>query len=332
MIRFSEMTVGLRILLVPVLFGCSLFAAAPVNLIFDTDMGNDIDDTLALAMIHSFVSKGEARLLAVTTTKDNRLAGPAVDVLNTFYGRPQIPIGVVKGGKTPEDGPILSVPLAEKLPDGKPVYPHRLADGKDAPDAVALLRRVLGEQPDGSVTIVQVGFSTNLARLLKSNEELIRKKVKLLVAMAGNFAGGKPEYNVYTDLPAAKYVFEKWPTSVILSGFEVGEHVLYPAKSIESDYRYVPHHPVAAAYRAFQKMPYNRPTWDLTAAFYATLPGSEYFDLSEPGTITVDAQGNTQFKASAVGRARYLKLRSANAPAQLVKQFCELASRPPDRH
>ena len=61
-------------------------------------MGNDIDDALALAMIHALESKGEARLLAVTLTKDNRWAGPYVDLVNTFYGRGSIPVGVVRPG------------------------------------------------------------------------------------------------------------------------------------------------------------------------------------------------------------------------------------------
>ena len=33
----------------------------PVPIIFDTDMGNDIDDALALAMIHTLADRGEAR-------------------------------------------------------------------------------------------------------------------------------------------------------------------------------------------------------------------------------------------------------------------------------
>ena len=42
----------------------------PVKLIFDTDIGNDCDDVLALGMIHSLQSRGECELLAVTITKD----------------------------------------------------------------------------------------------------------------------------------------------------------------------------------------------------------------------------------------------------------------------
>ena len=67
--------------------------AEPVRLILDTDMGNDVDDALALAIIHALQNRGEVQLLAVTITKDNRDAAPFIDLVNTFYGRPDIPIG-----------------------------------------------------------------------------------------------------------------------------------------------------------------------------------------------------------------------------------------------
>ena len=138
----------------------ALLTAAPVRLIFDTDIGNDIDDALALAMIHSLESRGEAVLLAVTVTKDNRWAAPYVDIVNTFYGRPGIPIGAVRNGKTRDDGNYVRR-LAEK---GN--YRHRLLDGRNAPDAMWLLRKTLAGEKDGTVVFVQTGFSTNLAGLL----------------------------------------------------------------------------------------------------------------------------------------------------------------------
>ena len=72
----------------------------PVRLIFDTDMGNDIDDALALGVIHALQSRGECHLLAVTVSKDNEFAGPFCNLVNTFYGRGKIPIGVVRNGPT----------------------------------------------------------------------------------------------------------------------------------------------------------------------------------------------------------------------------------------
>src|ERR1700760_1125033 len=79
-------------------------AAAPMPVIFDTDMGNDIDDALALAMLHAFISRGEVDLLAVTVSKDNPWAAEYVQMENEYYGRGGIPVGLVHDGKTKEDG------------------------------------------------------------------------------------------------------------------------------------------------------------------------------------------------------------------------------------
>src|SRR6516164_4256066 len=150
--------------LLPILLATAAFAAQPTPVIFDTDIGNDVDD--ALAVLHSLQSRGESQLLAVTITKDNRYAAPFIDLVNAFYGRPDIPIGVVRGGKTPEDSAMMRMPAELRKPDGLFVYPHRLTDGSAAPDATTVLRRALTAAPDASVVVIQVGFSTNLARLL----------------------------------------------------------------------------------------------------------------------------------------------------------------------
>lgn len=104
---------------------------SPIPLIFDTDMGNDIDAALALALIHTFERRGECRLLAVTLTKDNPYAAPFVDLVNTFCGHGDIPIGVVRGGVTQGEGNYLRQ-LACAEDNGKLRYPHRLRDGGEA--------------------------------------------------------------------------------------------------------------------------------------------------------------------------------------------------------
>ena len=75
---------------------------APVPLIFDTDIGNDCDDVLALGVIHALQSRGHCKLLAVTITKDQEQCAAFVDAVNTFYGRGDIPIGVCRSGITPQ--------------------------------------------------------------------------------------------------------------------------------------------------------------------------------------------------------------------------------------
>jgi len=141
---------------------------------------------------------------------------------------------------------------------------------------------------------VQVGSSTNLTRLLETKSDaaspdegptLIRKKVRLLSLMAGNFANG--QRNLAQDVPSAAKLFHDWPTPIVVSGFEIGIALPFPAERIEHDFAYVQDHPVAQAYRSYMKMPSDRPTWDLTAVLYAVRPDGRYFSLSELGTITV---------------------------------------------
>jgi len=321
-----------KVIAAALLVNALLQAAQPVRIIFDTDIGNDIDDALALAMIHALETRGEAKLLAVTTTKDNRYAGPFIDLVDTFYGRPGIPIGTVRDGKTRDDGTYLR-PVVESG-----FYPHTLADSQKAPDAVAVLRRTLAAEKDHSVVIVQVGFSTNLARLLDSRpdtssmlpgRELVRSKVRFISAMAGHFPTGPAEYNVKTDVEAARKLFTGSPVPIVFSGYEVGLKILYPASSIEHDFSYTPHHPIADAYRAYKPMPYDRPTWDLTAVLYAVRP-KQSFGVSPKGRVEVDDKGVTSFKEDKSGLDQYLTATPEQAQHALA-QMIELATRAPGR-
>jgi len=316
--------------------------AGPVAIIFDTDMGNDIDDALALGLIHALQARGECRLLAVTLSKDNTWAGPFVDMVNTFYGRGEIPVGVVRGGVTPEDGSYLRQTLETKNPSGQPAFAYDLKKGEDAPDAVTVLRQALAGQADQSVVMVQVGFSTNLARLLDSKPDtastlsgmdLVRHKVRLLSLMGGAFVNkdDKPfrEYNIMMDIQSAKTLFEQWPGEIVASGFEIGEAILYPAQSIGLDYRYVPQHPLRVAYESYMKFPYDRPTWDLTSVLYAVRPERNYFGLSPAGQIVVEPDsGVTRFVEKADGKHRYLRADDQQC-RRVAELFTHLCSQPP---
>ncbi len=317
-------------------------AAERVRLIFDTDICGDCDDVLALAMIHSLESRGLCRLLAVTISVDHDLAAPFVDAVNTFYERGDIPIGVVGKGGVIEKSEFLS--LATEQESGRFRYRHDLNSKQSAQDATALLRTTLAAQPDHSVVIVQVGFSTNLARLLESaadasspqnGRELVERKVKLLSLMAGAFEpidGNRRylEYNVVKDIASARVLADRWPTPMVYSGFEIGIALPYPAVSIERDFGYVRHHPVALAYVRRNPPPHNRPTWDLTSVLYAVCPDRGYFDVSPPGTVTVATDGFTSFRPSAQGNHRYLVLRPDQKP-RVLEALVQLSSQPPSR-
>lgn len=331
--------------LVAVPMAAPIVADEPVHLIFDTDMGNDCDDVLALGMIHALQSRGECELLAVTITKDHPLAAPFVDAVNTFYGRGEIPIGVCDSGVTDHEGRFNV--LAAQKDAGEYRYAHDLISGNDAPPAVDVLRQTLAAQEDGSVVIAQVGFSTNLANLLRSDPdqhseltgvELVGKKVKLLSIMAGAFAKipGKngelhdhKEYNVVKDIPSAQHLVTSWPSPIMWSGYEIGLALPYPSESIEQDFRYVDHHPLAEAYVLYNPPPHNRPTWDLTSVLYPVRPNRSYLDVSQPGHVMIADDGLTTFQADASGKSRYLKL-SDQQKIRTTEALVQLSSQPPN--
>ena len=295
----------------------SCFGARPV--IFDTDMGNDIDDALALAMLHALSDRGECDLIGVTLTNANPAAVRYVRMVNRFYSRGDLPVGAAL--KQLQDG----------AGDGYMAAVLRASvAGHDGPaeSALVILRRLLSTTTE-KVIIVQTGFSSNLAALLESpgGAELARAKVALLVAMAGNFAGGEPEYNVRIDIPAAKAVFERWPTPIVFSGFEIGRELLFPAASIERDFAYAGKHPIAESYRAYAKMPYNRPTWDLTAALEAVRPDRGYFTASPSGAVSVESNGATRFTPGR-GDRQFLRL-DPSKREEILEVLELLASQPP---
>jgi inosine-uridine nucleoside N-ribohydrolase len=306
-----------RIPIIACLIANVCFATRPV--IFDTDMGNDIDDALALAMLHALSDRAECELIGVTLTNANPAAVPYIRMLNRFYGRGGLPVGAaikaLKGGAG--DGYMTAALGGTAAGSAEPAEP-----------APALLRRLLSNARE-KVTIVQTGFSTNLAALLESpsGAALAKEKVALVVAMAGNFAGGEPEYNVRIDAASAKAVFERWPTPIVFSGFEIGRDLLYPAASIEHDFAYASPHPIAESYRAYSKMPYDRPTWDLTAALEAVRPDHGYFGRSEPGSVLVESNGATRF-APGQGDRRYLRF-DPSKRAEILEVLALLASQPP---
>lgn len=267
-----------------------------VSLILDTDIGPDYDDVGAIAVMHALADRGEVKPLAVISSNKNGLTVPVIDVLNTYFGRPDLPSGVPKGVHAPNFGATQKWPemLVEK-------YPHKIKDAADAPDAVQVYREILAKQPDQSVTIVTIGFLTNLANLLESEPDhisplngdlLVRKKVKLLVSMAGTFPQGE-EYNVKMDSLASKKVFTDWPSQIIFSGFEIGNEIKTGLKVIANEQL---SSPVKDVYKL--SMPLSevdskgRMSWDQTAVLVAIRGNLPYFGMKR-GRIALEGAKNT---------------------------------------
>jgi purine nucleosidase/pyrimidine-specific ribonucleoside hydrolase len=171
-------------------------AAQTIPIIFDTDIGDDVDDALALALA---LQSPELDVKAITTVIDraalrSRLAWKELGV----FGRRDIPIGTgadeplldpVRGGRHAQ----FDMLTGEDVVPGPPLR------------AVDLIIRTLLDSPR-KITIVPVGALTNIAIALKT-EPRIKDKIERIVLMGGAYYTQQPEYNIYRDRIASEIVF-----------------------------------------------------------------------------------------------------------------------------
>jgi hypothetical protein len=272
----------------------------PERVIFDTDVGGDVDDAGALAVLHALADKGEIELLAMGVVIGHEAAVPYVHAVNTWYGRPFLPIGTIKD-KAPYARDEYMVPVVA-------AYPYTLTS-EAAPDVVKLYRQVLARQPDRSVTLIAVGPATNIYRLLMSKAdehspltgvELMRRKIKLYAA-GGNGGGGLPKgrcgFNYYMDLASARGELELLPSAfpTVYAGgsglkLEVGA-VLRQAR---------PDHIIRRSYEAYYKgEAQNRFSWDQLRVLYGCRPSARrLWDVSARGSIELGADSVLTYKGT----------------------------------
>ena len=137
-------------------------AQEKVPLIFDTDMGPDYDDVGAIALLHALADSNQVNILATIASTKYPGVVPVLSIFNTYFNRASLPIGVPRGKAIEQrDVQHWSDTLIAR-------YPHSLKSNDEANEAVEIYRKTLAARPDNSVTIVTVGFLTNLAGLLQS--------------------------------------------------------------------------------------------------------------------------------------------------------------------
>ena len=320
--------------------GLIAVSAQRMSVIFETDMGNDVDDALAIDMLYKYHRSKKINLMAVMLNKEGEYPPRFIDLLNRWYGCKRIPIGVTSR----KDNSTMShvknfTEVVSNMKDkkGRPLYKQLPQGYDDWKDAVILHRELLSKADDKSVTIISVGFSNNLAALLESpgddfsslnGRELVAKKVNRLVVMAGHMENPKyREFNVVNDVPSCQKVYNEWPTAIYTSPFELGEHILYPAQSIENDFSWTKNHPIVDAYKCYLPNMEDRPTWDLTAVLYAIDPG-QMFNISPAGRIQVKNKGETIFTPDASGSHYYIYT-TAEQRKQILDYFVNLITKKP---
>ena len=310
-----------------------------ISIIFETDMGNDVDDALALDILYKYSDMGIVNLLGISTNKDSPYSIEFLDLLNTWYGYSDVAIGkITKGPDCENDATNYAKVTCLYEENGKSPFKRTYTDYGKIPEAPLFYRELLAKQPDNSVVVVSTGFSTNIARLLDTQpdqfspltgKELVAKKVKLLSMMAGNMVDSTmKEYNVVKDIQAAQKIFNEWPTPIVTSPFEVGIAILFPATVIENNLAYATPNPLKIAYESYLEMPYDRPTWDLTAVLYAVEDTKDYFSISEWGRIEADDEAHTLFYPDENGKHAYLSVNKEQVES-VKNRLVELVSMKP---
>jgi inosine-uridine nucleoside N-ribohydrolase len=280
----------------------------PVSVIFDSDMGPDYDDVGAITLLHAFADSGHANILATVASTRYEGVASVFDVLNTYFGRPDLPIGVPgEHALNTRDYQHWSDTLIAR-------YSHDIKSNADAEDAISVYRRVLAAQPDNSVTIITVGFLTNIADLLRSEPDnfsdlngraLVKRKVKQLVCMAGGFPSFK-EYNIKEDAASSKYVFENFEGPILFSGFEIGVKIKTGLPLIYDES--IQNSPVKDVFRISIPMSAEdkdgRMSWDQTAVLVG-IKGTDPWYRTQSGTIKVADDGSNTWVNDS-GKHRYL--------------------------
>jgi inosine-uridine nucleoside N-ribohydrolase len=191
----------IRLLLAGLVFAVSSLSAAPSKtpVILDTDIGTDIDDAFALALV---INSPELELLGVTTVAGDTQARARLAAKMLWEA----------GGRW-RDVPVYAGPPGTP----QPIDQTRWANGFSSPAlhmsaAVDFMRTEINRRP-GRVTLIAIGELTNVAALLKS-DPATAKKIKLIAMMGGSVARGygpdsKPEaeWNIKSNPEAAQTVF-----------------------------------------------------------------------------------------------------------------------------
>lgn len=287
-----------------------------VRIILDADFGSSTDDLFVLQMMYKYADQGKCEILGVMVDREGEDNAAVVDVMNNYFGYPDVPIGLVRNGI---DNPMVWIDYADMVyltnEDGTPMFKRTYSDYSSLPDGWQLYRKILSEQPDKSVEICSIGFLTCLSQLLESEPDeysslngvdLVKAKVKRIYLMGGVFGTAiEPDYNFAQGIDFSLKFFKKWPHEVDMyfSPGEVGDIVEYPAEMVINDIDWTDIHPIKQVY-----MNYNCNTgqkmWD-PMALIPIVEGDHLFIMSERGNVVLTENAETLFTPSIDGNCFY---------------------------
>jgi len=312
----------------------------PPGVLFDSSLNGGIDQVLALAMLFHLQATRSVRIASISTGDFNLKNAAFLDAVARFYsggqlpyspGRRLLPIGMATSGTQIDTAsPMVSAVLDKSGPDGQAAYPHTVTGLTDTADAAAVTRNGMMAHEDQNVVVVLGGSPTNLISLLDlpDGAEWAARKVRVLSIAGGRFDEGAADPIVQADIAGFRRLLAEWPTPIVMAGTELNA-LTFPGRRLDEVSGGVPDHPVVEAYRAAGSTTYDAPTRALAAMLQAVRPDEGYFELSEPGTITLLDDGTTRFTPSPQGHHRYLSI-SPDEAERVSEAYATVLSAPPE--
>lgn len=291
----------------------------PVQMILDSDFGSSTDDLFALMMLNHYMDDGLVDLKGIVVDREGEKNAALVDIFNTYYGHPEVPIGLERNGvKNPRCFIPYNGICDLKDAQGTPLF-KRSVDTSRCPEGYKLYRQLLSQADDKSIVVVAIGFATTLAQLFESGAdeysplsgvELFGKKVKSVYIQSGRFEAGDSlsGYNMRAASRQSAIFYDRLPKNVdlIMSPSNVGDQIDYLPKDVLVDLSYTEINPIKAVYTHYTCDTGQR-MWDTNCLVQAVLGDAEY-NLSPRGWVTFVDRGEESlmlFKADPQGNARY---------------------------
>lgn len=293
--------------------------AKPIQMILDSDFGSSTDDLFAIMMIHHYIDEGLVDLKGVVVDREGEKNAQLVDLFNTYYGHPDIPIGKeLNGVKNPRCFIPYNGIVDLEDAAGQPLF-KRSHDSSTFPEGYKLYRQILSQADDKSIVVVAIGFATTLAELFESGADeispesglaLFEKKVKSVYIQSGRFESGDSlcGYNMRAAASRSALFYDKLPHSVdiIMSPSNIGDAMDYAPKDVLIDLSATEVNPIKAVY-TYYTCDTGQRMWDTNCLVNAVLGDGEYH-MSPRGWVEFVDRGRESlmlFTPDPNGNARY---------------------------
>jgi hypothetical protein len=263
--------------------------AEPARVIWDDDCGSDLDCVYSLTALHRLIASGDVRVLAFIVDSPSPYAAPVFEVWNRLWSH-SVPVGSYRGtvgrqGAASE----WSRAIRDKYRPGDVSARYQ--------DCRQVYRRALATAPDHSIRLIETGFPTCLAALMRtppdaisrlSGRELLKRKVQALFVMGGDYPGPADEFNFKTAAGDSSFLFRHWTKDagyppIYLNGFTPGSRLALGSTADS---------PVSAAISIAEKAAGEtaRPVWDLISV-HQGVAGTSTYAVSPDGTNSVGSNG-----------------------------------------